>query len=33
VLQRYSYATVLVNYAAAVTSINGSGFSAISYTS
>jgi hypothetical protein len=33
ILQRYSYATVLVNYAAAVTSINGSGFSAISYTS
>jgi hypothetical protein len=33
ILQRYSYATVLVNYAGSVTSINGSGFSAISYTS
>jgi hypothetical protein len=33
ILQRYSYATVLVNYVGAVTSINGSGFSAISYTS
>ena len=32
ILQRYSYATVLVNYNAAVTKINGSGFSAISYT-
>jgi len=31
ILQRYSYATVLVNYNGAVTSINGSGMSAINY--
>jgi hypothetical protein len=31
ILQRYSYATVLVNYNAAVTSINGTGMSAITY--
>jgi hypothetical protein len=31
ILQRYSYATVLVNYNAAVTSINGAAFGAITY--
>jgi len=32
ILQRYSYGTVLVNYNGAVTTINGTGFSAITYT-
>lgn len=32
ILQRYSYATVFINYAAAVTTINGTGMSAITYT-